>query len=41
MHMKEMSDVYGDANTDDESNEDEVSCLYCAACNKSFRTEKA
>ncbi|CAL8078053.1 unnamed protein product [Orchesella dallaii] len=41
MHIKEMAGVYGDANSEEESDEDEISCLYCAACNKSFRTEKA
>ncbi|ODM95919.1 DnaJ subfamily C member 21 [Orchesella cincta] len=41
VHIKEMAGVYGEACSEEESDEDEISCLYCAACNKSFRTEKA
>lgn len=41
LHLKEMAGEYGDVNSGDDSEEEVVSCLYCPACNKSFRTEKA
>lgn len=36
-----MSNEFGEQLSADESDEDNPTCYHCAACNKSFRTEKA